>query len=100
MSSAMAGGIASAAGSLISGYFSSQSEARQQASSAKMQKDNLLSDAYRQDKQYKNALEDRLQSEKGWDQYSDKYKGSRQYERPVMTDPNSVQLVDPYAKKK
>ena len=96
----MAGGITAAAGSLISGYFSSQSANRQQASSAKMQRDNLLSDAYRQDVAYKRSLEDQLQQEKGWSQYADKYQGSMPVMAMTYTDPNTVQPVDPYQKKK
>lgn len=99
MSSAMGGALTSAAGSLISGYFSSQSEARQQAASAKMQKDNLLSDAYRQDKAYKRALEERLQREKDMEQYSAFYRGNAPLMAAPNTDPSTVNPVDPYAAK-
>lgn len=88
---------ASVAGSLISGFFGSRSAKKQQKAQEKAQR---LSDQYRgymQDKNRKFTLEDRRYKEDAVGAYRGFYGGNRQIAAPVLTDPNSVVLRDPYA---
>lgn len=97
---AMIGAAIAIGGSLISGFMGSRSEKKQMKAQEKMNRDNNMFQAYRDDVNRKRQLEDRLYSEKSWDVYRPMYKGSTQYAAPVMTDPNSVVPVNPYATQK
>ena len=87
-------------GSLISGFFGSKSEKKQMKAQEKMNQQNNQFQAYRDDVNYKRQLDARLYKEKAWDTYRPMYAGAQQFAAPVMTDPNSVKPIDPYAQKK
>lgn len=95
----MIGAAVAIGGSLISGFFGSQSEKKKIKAQEKMNMQNNQFQAYRDDVNYKRQLAERLYKEQAWDTYSPGYKGTQTYARPVMTDPNSVVLNDPYATK-
>lgn len=88
---------ASVAGSVISGFFGSRSAKKQAKAQEKAQRLSDQYQGYMQDKNRKFTLEDRRYKEEGIRGYGQFYKGNRQLAAPVMTDPNSVVLRDPYA---
>lgn len=82
-------------GSLISGFFSSRSEAKKMKADAQAQREQNQTGIFRDQQQRKYALEDRKYKEEAVAPYAKFYKGAP-IGRPVMTDPSSVVLNNPY----
>lgn len=82
-------------GSLISGFFGSRSAKKDRKAQEKAQRLNDQYQGYMQDKARKFQLEDRRYKEDAVRGYGGFYKGAPMA-APVMTDPNSVVLRDPY----
>lgn len=83
-------------GSLISGFFGSRSAKKSAKAQEKAQRLSDQYQGYMQDKNRKFQLEDRRYKEDAIAGYRGMYSGPRQIAAPIMTDPNSVVLRDPY----
>lgn len=88
---------ASVAGSVISGFFGSRSAKKQQKAQEKAQRLSDQYQGYMQAQRRKYELENRRYKEDAIGNYRGFYGGARQIAAPVLTDPNSVVLRDPYA---
>lgn len=83
-------------GSFISGFFGSRSAKKDRKAQEKAQRLSDQYQGYMQDKARKFQLEDRRYKEDAIGGYRQFYGGTRQIAAPVLTDPNSVVLRDPY----
>ncbi len=86
-----------AAGSLISGFFGSRSAKKNAKAQEKAQRLSDQYQGYMQAQRRKYQLEDRSYKEDAVGAYRGFYGGTRQIAAPVLSDPNSVVLRDPYA---
>ena len=91
--------LIAAAGALISGFFGSRKQKNEAKAAEKRQKLSDLYQGYQNDLTYQRELTAQRRSEEAIAGYRGFYKGDRQFTPPVMTDPNSVRPVDPYAPK-